>query len=188
MIIIVGLGNPGLKYSKQRHNIGFQVLDEIAKIKSLHFIEKDIFSAFIAEEAQEYLFAKPTTWMNDSGKSVKFLQKQYQGSIVVIYDDIDIKIGEVKCSYDRGAGGHNGIQSIINHLGTTNFFRIRIGVRPIHEELLPRIAPPDGFEKFLLSDFAPFELEKIDQGIKKAIEIINFLKIGNFEDAMNKFN
>jgi peptidyl-tRNA hydrolase len=66
--------------------------------------------------------------------------------IVVVYDDIDINIGTVKCSFDRGAGGHNGVQSIIDHVGTKAFARIRVGVRPVHEELLPRIAPPDGLK------------------------------------------
>ena len=106
----------------------------------------------------------------------------------MVYDDIDIPIGSVKCSFDRGAGGHNGVQSVIDHLGTTAFFRIRVGVRPTHEELLPRIAPPDGFEKFLLTDFAPFEIELKEQGIAKAVEIITALETMSFTDAMNKFN
>ena len=187
MKIIVGLGNPGVKYSKQRHNVGFQVLDKIAEDNALHFVEKTIFEAFVCNY-EDLILAKPTTWMNDSGKSARLLQKQFQGSVVVVYDDVDINIGHVKCSYDRGAGGHNGVKSLIDHLGTTEFFRIRVGVRPTHQELLPQIAPPDGFEKFLLTDFAPMEIELKEQGINRAIEIIEALKVKTFEEVMNQFN
>lgn len=187
MIIIIGLGNPGAKHSKQRHNVGFQILDSLAEKESLHFVEKNIFESFVVQYG-DLLLAKPTTWMNDSGKSARLLQKQFQVPVAVVYDDIDINIGSVKCSFDRGAGGHNGVQSMIDCLGTTAFFRIRVGVRPTHEELLPQIAPPDGFEKFLLTDFAPMELELKEQGINKAIEIIEALKTKSFEEVMNQFN
>ncbi len=187
MKIIIGLGNPGKKYCMHRHNIGFQTLDVYADTHALHFAEKAIFNAEVAIDG-ELSLAKPTTWMNDSGTAAKALTKQFDAPLVVIYDDIDINVGTVKCSFDRGSGGHNGVQSVIDHLGTKEFFRIRIGVRPTHEELLPRIAPPDGFEKYLLSDFAPFEEEKKKDGINRAIEIIEALKTMTFEEIMNKYN
>lgn len=186
--IIIGLGNPGAKFKGHRHNIGFVVLDAYATHTGLHFVEKDLFHAQIAQDGSERLFAKPETFMNDSGRAVRMLSKQYPAKIIVVYDDIDIAIGTVKCSFDRGAGGHNGVQSIIDHLGTTAFARIRVGVRPVHPELLPRIAPPDGFEKYLLSDFAPMEDELKQKGIDRAIEIIEALKTKNFEEVMNEFN
>ncbi len=188
MKIIIGLGNPGHQYVRQRHNIGFQTLDTYAEKHGLHFNERAIFEAQVATDGAELLLAKPETFMNDSGRAARMLAKQYDAAIVVIYDDIDINLGTVKCSFDRGAGGHNGVQSIIDHLGTKEFFRIRIGVRPVHEELLPRIAPPDGFEKFLLSDFAPMESELREQGIARAVEIIEVLQIMTFEEVMNKYN
>ncbi len=188
MNIIIGLGNPGTKYEHHRHNIGFQVLDAIAQQEGLHFNERKLFEADAASSGEQVLLIKPHTFMNDSGVAARQLAKQYDGSIVVVYDDIDIPIGTVKCSFDRGAGGHNGVQSVIDHLGTSAFARIRVGVRPVHEELLPRIAPPDGFEKFLLSDFAPFEAELREQGIKRAIEIIDALKTKTFDEVMNQFN
>ena len=187
MILIIGLGNPGASYRGHRHNIGFQVLDTLAQQEGLHFTEKAIFESMVAEFGA-LLLAKPTTWMNNSGAAARALAKQWQAPLAVVYDDIDIPIGSVKCSFDRGAGGHNGVQSVIDHIGTTAFFRIRVGVRPMHEELLPRIAPPDGFEKFLLTDFAPFEAELKEQGITKAIEIIKSLETMPFTDVMNKFN
>lgn len=188
MNIIIGLGNPGHKFAKHRHNIGFMVLDAVAEKDAVHFVEKELFSAQLAHDGPDQLLAKPDTFMNDSGIAARMLAKQYPADIVAAYDDIDINLGLVKCSFDRGAGGHNGVQSIIDHLGTKEFFRIRIGVRPVHEELLPRIAPPDGFEKFLLSDFAPMEAELKEQGIKRAVEIIDALKTKSFEEVMNKFN
>jgi len=188
MNIIIGLGNPGHAYAHHRHNIGFTALDALAARVGLHFNERALFRAQIALNGTDQLLAKPDTFMNDSGIAARMLAKQYDTSIVVVYDDIDIDIGLVKCSFARGAGGHNGVQSIINHLGTNAFFRIRIGVRPVHEELLPRIAPPDGFEKFLLSDFAPFEEDLKQQAIARAVNIIESLKTMGFEEVMNKYN
>lgn len=179
-MIIIGLGNPGNKYENNRHNVGFMVLDAITS----DFRDDKYSSSHIANYGTMRL-VKPQTFMNESGQTARQFKDD---EIVVVYDDIDISIGTVKCSFDRGAGGHNGVQSIIDNLGTTAFARIRVGVRPVHEELLPRIAPPDGFEKFLLSDFAPMETELKEQGIKRAIEIIESLKTISFDEAMNKFN
>lgn len=187
MIIVLGLGNIGKKYEGNRHNVGFQVLDALADRESLSFSEKDIFHADMTQFG-DLLLAKPTTFMNESGKAAKALLKQYDVPFVVVYDDIDINLGTIKCSYGRGAGGHNGVQSVIDHVGHKDFLRIRIGIRPIHEELLPRIAPPNGFETFMLSDFAPFELEKRDEAIGKAIEIIEMLPHKTPEEIMNLCN
>ena len=188
MKTIIGLGNPGKKYEGNRHNVGFQILDVIADKEGLHFNERKIEHAHLASYGEELLFVKPDTFMNDSGISARQVAKNHDAELVVVYDDIDITLGTVKCSFDRGAGGHNGVQSIIDHLGTTAFGRIRIGVRPVHEELLQRIAPPAGFEKFLLSDFTPMEKELYEQGTKNAIEIIETLKTNTFDEVMNQYN
>lgn len=191
MKIIIGLGNPTKEHKDDRHNIGFQVLDSLAQNNSLSFENKNIFDALVCTY-EDLVLAKPTTWMNDSGLCAQKLFKQYNpptgGSLIVVYDDIDINLGEVKCSMSRGSGGHNGVQSIIDHLGTKDFFRIRVGVRPIHEELKSHILPPDGFQNFLLKPFAPFEGELKEQGIKKAVAIIEALKTKSFEEVMNEFN
>lgn len=181
---IVGLGNPGNIYQDTRHNIGFVVLDRFADEIGASFVYDRYMDAQKAVVG-EFILLKPETFMNDSGKALRHTKDT---PVVVVYDDIQIALGEVKCSFGRGAGGHNGVQSIIDHLGTKDFFRIRVGVRPVSEELLSRIAPPDGFEKFLLSDFAPFEQELREQGIKKAVAIIEALKTKTFEEIMNAFN
>ncbi len=188
MNIVIGLGNPGTTYAQHRHNIGWMVLDALAAREGLHFNERKLFHASITSFGPELLLAKPDTFMNNSGQAAAMLVKQYEGEVAVVYDDIDIPLGEIKCSFGRGAGGHNGVQSLIDHLGHKEFFRIRIGVRPVHEELLPRIAPPDGFEKFLLSNFAPFEIELRDQSIEKAIQIIESLPHTSIEEIMNLYN
>jgi PTH1 family peptidyl-tRNA hydrolase len=187
MTIIIGLGNPTKKHAGDRHNVGWQTLDAFAEKNNFEFVDKNIFQAQVAE-SKEMLLVKPQTYMNDSGLSAKKIFNQYKELPVVVYDDIDINLGEVKCSMGRGAGGHNGVQSIIDHLGTKDFFRIRVGVRPVHEELKSHILPPDGFQNFLLKPFAPFESELREQGIKKAIQIIEALKTKKFEDVMNEFN
>lgn len=187
-MIIVGLGNLGTKYQHTRHNIGWMVLDAFFADRGVSFEEKKIFHALLAQEGG-VVFAKPTTFMNRSGEAVAALIKQYGEMIVVIHDDIDIPLGEVKCSYARGSGDHNGVQSIIDHLGHKDFFRIRVGVRPVHEELLPRIAPPDGYERFLLDDFSPLEQEDLKQGVQKAVTIIGELTKGKaFQELMNEYN
>lgn len=188
MILVIGLGNPGEKYAHQRHNIGFQVLDALAEKHELHFNDRGLFSAAIVPLGTELLLVKPNTFMNHSGVSARALVRNYDASVAVVYDDIDIPLGNVKVSFGRGAGGHNGVQSIIDHLGHKDFLRIRIGVRPVHEELMDRILPPDGFQTFLLSNFAPFEKEKRDAGIQKAIAIIESLPTLNVEEVMNQYN
>lgn len=188
MILVIGLGNPGAPYAKQRHNVGFQVLDALAEKHSLHFNKRGLFSASVAPFGVEVLLVKPETFMNHSGITAKALVRNYDANVVVVYDDIDIPLGNVKVSFGRGAGGHNGVQSIIDHLGHKDFLRIRVGVRPVHDELLGRIAPPDGFQTFLLSNFAPFEKEKRDAGIQKAIAVIESLPQHSFEEIMNQHN
>ena len=164
------------------------VLDALAKKEDLHFSEKKLLSAEVSDFGEELLLVKPNTFMNNSGVSAKGVAKNYNTDIVVVYDDIDIPLGEVRCSFARGAGGHNGIQSIIDHLGTKEFFRIRVGVRPVHPELQDKILPPDGFQNFLLKPFAPFEKELKEQGIKKAVAIIDALKTKTFGEIMTEFN
>lgn len=186
-MIIIGLGNPTKKHEGDRHNVGFQVLDVYAEHMGISFSEKSAFDALVGISG-ELLLVKPMTYMNDSGLCVKKMFRQYKELPVVIYDDIDIPLGEIRCSFARGAGGHNGVQSIIDHLGTKDFFRVRVGVRPVHEELKSHILPPDGFQNFLLKPFAPFESALKMQGIKKAAAVIEALKSKSFEVVMNEFN
>ncbi|MCC6199136.1 aminoacyl-tRNA hydrolase [Candidatus Nomurabacteria bacterium] len=186
-VIVIGLGNPGEKYAHTRHNAGFLVLDAYAAAHELVFNERKIEQSLVAY-GEGLLLAKPQTFMNESGIAVCRIMHNNKGVLVVVHDDIDIALGEVKCSFGRGSGDHNGVQSIIDQLGTKDFFRIRIGVRPVHQELLSRIAPPDGFEKFLLSRFTPMEEDLLQQGVVKAIQIITTLPSNTVEELMNTYN
>jgi PTH1 family peptidyl-tRNA hydrolase len=143
MNIIVGLGNPGPKYDNTRHNIGFTVVDELARQKNLTWKDNKKFKAEIAEEAG-LILVKPQTFMNNSGESVAAILRYYQllprtifGTkkdsdltpvLTIIHDDLDLLLGKYKLSINSSSAGHNGVQSIIDYLKTKNFKRLRIGI------------------------------------------------------------
>ena len=135
--ILVGLGNPDKKYEKNRHNIGRNFIMFLAKkwISSDWKNNKKCFAEIscVVKEDKKLVLAKPLVFMNDSGNSIGQLKKFYNiplKNIFVAQDDADINLGNFKISYDRGSAGHNGIKSIINHLKSKAFYRIRIGIRP----------------------------------------------------------
>ena len=137
MILIVGLGNPGFKFRKTRHNIGFMAVDALQKENNFpkFKINKKAKVEISKGEinGQTVFLAKPQTYMNDSGQAVKFLLKENgftEDSLTVIHDDFDLPFGEVKIAENSGSGGHRGVESIIQSLGTKNFKRLKIGIRP----------------------------------------------------------
>jgi PTH1 family peptidyl-tRNA hydrolase len=164
MKIIIGLGNPEEKYINNRHNSGFIILDEIKKgwnFPDFEFSKK--FDAEISEgsfEGDKIILVKPRTFMNKSGEAVQKIISFYKltpEDITVIHDDLDIALGEFKISTNSRAAGHNGVQDIIDKLGTQNFKRIRIGIEG-EEQRKNRIIPGD---VFVLQDFSDEELEII---------------------------
>lgn len=172
MKLIIGLGNSGEKYIKTRHNLGFIVIEELAeKIKVDNWKEEKQFKADIAQgisNNEKIILAKPQTFMNNSGNSVKSIADYYKinsENILVIHDDIDLELGEIRIQKNRGSAGHNGVQSIINYLKTKDFIRIRIGIKPIEKEILEA-------EKFVLEKFSRYEEEIVSQTIKKAADTI----------------
>ena len=167
MKLIVGLGNPGKKYEFNRHNIGFLALDYLID----EFKASKISSKFKGElfKAGEYLLLKPNTFMNLSGESVVLVKDFYKinnEDIIVIHDDIDLKVGALKFKRGGSSGGHNGLKSIDKYVGN-DYYRVRIGVgRPERKEEVV---------KYVLSDFSKDELNCIKknfENIKKAIEDI----------------
>lgn len=151
MLLIAGLGNPGKEYEKTRHNIGSRVIDEL---KSLNL--------------ENAVLKKPTTFMNDSGKAVKKLisnSKLPISNLWVIHDDIDLPIGEFKIQTGKSSAGHKGVQSIIDSLGTKDFWRVRIGICP------PK-GKPEAVEKFVLQKFTKKEDEKLKKVIADVMEEI----------------
>ena len=156
MILIVGLGNPGKKYAKTRHNIGFRVIDALKEKIS----------------GQDIVFLKPETFMNESGKAVKQALAYYKipaENLYVIHDEIDLPFGEIRVSKDSSSAGHKGVQSIIDELKTQDFTRIRIGIeqttRPQKQET----------SDFVLEKFSKQEERELGSITKRAIEEINAL-------------
>lgn len=186
MILIIGLGNPGQKYEKTRHNVGWIIFDELlkdvdwsksSKAKTLYF------NNMIGEEKVEYL--KPQSFMNESGLSVSYAQKKHKiesENIIVIHDDIDLPVGKIKISYDRGDGGHNGIKSIMDHLGSQSFIRIRVGVSILDENKILR-------KPNVLGNFSKEEFKIIDKDVSLTVgKILETIVTEGKEAAMNKFN
>ncbi len=173
MIVIACLGNPGKKYEKNRHNAGFMAAEYLAREFSIKPVEKK-FSSFCGSgiiAGEKSLLLLPQTYMNNSGTAVKPAMDFYSvdaGSLIVVHDDIELSFGEVRHKFGGGHKGQNGIRSIIQHTGTADFHRIRIGVgRPPH----PDMAVAD----YLLSNFTGEEIEQIRDvlsGIPPMVESI----------------
>lgn len=167
MLIIFGLGNPGEEYAKTRHNAGFILLEKIKEefgFSDFEFAKK--FDAQISKGKigkKEVLLAKPLNFMNESGSTVRAILDFYKLScenIIVIHDDLDIVLGEVRMAADSRSAGHNGVQNIIDRLGTQKFKRIRIGISKTPEE---KAACPLSAHDFVLENFSPKELEKLEK-------------------------
>lgn len=185
MVLIVGLGNPGQEYSSTRHNIGFLALDYLAAEAGVLFKESKWQADLVKTTlwTKPVILAKPASYMNLSGKPVQMIASYYQippEDIVVIHDDLDLDSGRIKIVSGRGSGGHNGIKSIIDHLGTRDFVRVRIGVgRP------PERVPP---ASFVLSNFKKEELENIGQAFNFMEKGISIIANDNLAAAMNFVN
>lgn len=170
MKLIVGLGNPGEKYKKTRHNVGFLAADFLSenqdwkenKKANCLYLKKEI-------NNQEIILIKPLTYMNNSGKAVNYIRKKHRinpENILVIHDDIDLFLGDIRVQQGRSSAGHKGVQSIIDQLGVKDFTRIRIGIRPTKDEKIIDT------EKFVLKRFTSEEGEIIEEVIKKTAQII----------------
>jgi PTH1 family peptidyl-tRNA hydrolase len=167
MILIVGLGNPGKKYEKTRHNVGFRVIDELG------FLNK-----------KGVVLAKPKVFMNLSGGAVKSLITKYGipvSNLWVIHDDIDLPLGKIRISKSRGAAGHKGVESIIKELKTKSFVRFRIGIQP-------KTGKPRSSEKFVLQKFTKGEERTVKEVIKKSVEAIEMVLREGLEKGMTKYN
>ncbi|QOG12996.1 aminoacyl-tRNA hydrolase [Arcobacter sp. FWKO B] len=180
MHLIVGLGNPGEKYSNTRHNVGFLVIDAITKNLQTTSINKSNFKA-IVQKAGECIYAKPQTYMNLSGDSVVVIKEYFKvdtSNIIVIHDDLDLPFGTVKFKRGGGHGGHNGLKSIDSHIGK-EYTRVRIGIGK----------PTDKNEiaNYVLDDFSKEQFYKLNDIIFKCIEAIEALKVTSLEVVQSKY-
>ena len=194
MKLIIGLGNPGEKYIKTRHNIGFRIVDELAeKLEIRNWKLKSKLKALISEgifNNEKILLAKPQTFMNLSGQAVKALSIYYKinpQNIWIIHDDIDLPLGTFKISQNITSAGHKGIQSIIDSLGTKDFIRFRVGIKPDIGYQVSGIRKLNT-ERFVLEKFSKDEEKIIKQTIKKTTNALLVALEDGIEKAMNEYN
>ena len=184
--VIVGLGNPGAKYTETRHNAGFWFVEEVARRYSGTFRnEKKFFGdvARVAVDGKEIWLLKPETFMNRSGQSLKALMSFYRieaDQVLVAHDEIDLPPGTAKLKTGGGHGGHNGLRDIINQLGTKDFHRLRIGVG--------HPGSKDQVVDFVLHNPSRDERELIDRDIDDAVRVMPELASGALEQAMQKLH
>jgi len=190
MYLVIGLGNPDEQYKNTRHNVGYRFVDALIKFWQTNYSFTDFkftkkYKAEIARgefDGKKIIMAKPTTYMNLSGEAIYLVEQYYkipEHNIIAIHDDMDIPLGQFKISYDSSAAGHRGVQSLIDHLQTQEFVRVRIGIGK------PAATTP---EKYVLENFTAQEneiLEKLESLTQTAVETI--ITKGK-DEAMNIFN
>jgi PTH1 family peptidyl-tRNA hydrolase len=186
MIIIVGLGNPGLKFQNTRHNVGFMAIDEFAEKNNFpEFKLQKKSNALVSEHIlgnEAVVLVKPQTFMNDSGKSVNQLTSQIEermSELVIIHDDIDLPVGKIKIVKDRGAAGHKGVESIIRAVGNDGLVRFRIGIGGKQDVEAMKV---------VLKKFSLEEQKMINETIQKTVEGLNLFIREGLEKTMNEYN
>ena len=185
MFLIVGLGNPGTEYAATRHNIGFDMVTYLSDKYGIALRSKEG-KAIVGKgviEGQRVMLVQPQTYMNLSGESVRALMDYYKlttDEIVIIYDDISMPVGQVRIRPKGSAGGHNGIKSIIAHLGTQIFPRIKVGVgeKPKKYDLAD----------YVLGHFSKGEKEQMEEGYHNAMRAVELMLTGRIDEAMNEYN
>lgn len=185
--LVAGLGNPGRDYEQTRHNLGFVVVEAFARKLGLAWKLQAQFDAKIARwdraPGQSVLLAEPQTFMNESGRSLQALARFYKlapASIIVVYDDLTIDLGLVKVSVTGSAGGHNGVASLLEHLGD-GFIRYRLGIGP-------KQPPQIDLKDFVLGKFTPDQQTLVDQTLDHYLSGLSLLLESGADRAMNSLN
>ncbi|RMG14039.1 MAG: aminoacyl-tRNA hydrolase [Deltaproteobacteria bacterium] len=186
MHLVVGLGNPGPKYAGNRHNVGFMVVDELARragvtLSPARRLQSEAARATLAGTA--VLLLRPLTYMNLAGEAVGAAARYYDlppERIVVIHDDLDLPFGTLRLKRGGGSGGHNGLKSIIAHLGSRDFLRVRLGIG----------RPPPGREvvPYVLSDFGADERPVLPEIVGRAADAVEAMLSDGLEAAMNRYH
>jgi PTH1 family peptidyl-tRNA hydrolase len=184
--LVAGLGNPGPEYADHRHNIGFQVVEILARSHGLTFSRRKAIRAHVAEgriAGRAVLLAKPQTYMNLSGRSVGRLQRDYEippEQILIVYDDLDLPVGRLRMRPEGGSGGHKGMRSIIDVLGTRAFPRLRVGVD----------RPPGRMDpaEYVLRPFDKEQQALLDEILERAVAAVECWLVDGIVAAMELFN
>lgn len=186
MYIIAGLGNPGKEYGNTRHNIGFDVIDKLAEQENIAILEKK-YKALTGKgyvAGQKCILAKPQTFMNLSGESVRELVDYYKvdekAELIVVSDDISLDVAQIRVRKKGSAGGHNGLKNIIAHLGHDNFMRIKMGVGE----------KPKGYDlaDYVLGHFSKQERALMDEAVLRATDAVRMILTQDVDAAMNEYN
>lgn len=184
MYIVIGLGNPGKKYENTRHNVGFMVIDKLAETYGIS-ISKLKFKALIGEGkigAKKVVLVKPQTYMNLSGEAVREIfnfYKEEPEKLLLIYDDLDTGLGNIRIRKKGSAGTHNGMRSVVSQLGFSDFPRIRIGIGSNGEKEIV---------DFVIGNFSKDEKKKIDEVISNVVKATECFVENDIDLAMNKYN
>ncbi len=184
MKLIIGLGNPGKEYQNTRHNCGFLALDELAKELGVTINQQKFHGEYVKTKykGEDVILLKPLTYMNNSGQSLQACMQFFKvdiDDVVVIYDDLDMPVGKLRLRTSGSAGGHNGIKSIIQHIGSQEFKRIRIGI-----DRSKQIKVVD----YVLGNFTSEERKWVEQGFIEATKAVLLTIDKDFVAAMNTFN
>ncbi|MDO8551347.1 MAG: aminoacyl-tRNA hydrolase [bacterium] len=196
MKLIVGLGNPGEKYSQTRHNLGFMVLDKL--LPQLTSAEETTWQRDTKTKSEifklgDLILVKPQTYMNNCGFTIKKLADFYHISpenIWVIHDDLDLPLGRIKIRKGGGTAGHHGLDSIAEKLGSFDFVRFRLGIDKVegHDELSKDRVGRREVENYILGELSPKEHNEVKKVIKRVIEAIELASKKSLDQAMNQFN
>ena len=184
MKLVVGLGNKGREYENTRHNMGFMLVDRYLQYKNITDKFKDKFNAMYIEitiNNEKVIFIKPMTYMNNSGIAVRAFVDFYKlnsEDILVISDDLDLDLGKFRLRRNGSSGGHNGLKSIISHLGTDNFKRLRIGISNDKDDVI----------NYVLSKFSKKELSEIDTMFDTLVNVLDDYFVMDFTSLMSKYN
>ncbi len=182
--LIVGLGNPGTKYDRTRHNIGFDLIDQLAKRWQIPVSDQKRFQGMVGEgwvNRQKIVLLKPQTFMNLSGQSVRSVLDWYKlepTEVLVLYDDLDLPLGKLRIRLTGSAGGHNGMKSIISHLGTPTFPRLRMGIGKSQDETISHV----------LGKFSAAESSIVTEILQLATDAVDLSVSVGVEKSMNKYN
>lgn len=185
MFLIIGLGNPEKDYGNTRHNMGFNVINKIAEKYSIE-VNKTKFKGLFGSgniNNEKVILLKPQTFMNLSGESVREAIDFYKidiDNVLIIYDDIDLAPGKIRIKKNGGPGTHNGMRSVVQHLGTENFARLRVGIGK----------PEDNTDliEYVIGYVSQEDRELLEKGVNLAVEAVDIIITENIDTAMNKYN
>lgn len=188
--LVIGLGNPGQKYEQTRHNIGFLVMDRLADIYGAQMVNHLKWRAHVAKvPGSGTILMKPQTFMNESGQSVGAAMRFYKWQpeqILVVYDDVSLAFGCLRFRAGGSAGGHNGIRSIISHLGSDRFPRLKLGIGNAMQEEQKKAG--GSLTGHVLGKFSPDEQNELENTLATAAEAVQFALAEGVESAANSFN